>query len=258
MTWFASLPTTVRAPRRRCGVASTSTVCARPKMGACSCRRDQHPCGPQCRRRNRTVSGPDTAAVRGPIACWNLSGHGKPLHASVRASSRRCAGRRLRRVRLSDCRRPAASGQEGILFPPRPPAPTATLSRALFGRWGEEMGATNRTVDTIPPGFRSPLVTGFKGGKTVDLYELAQRGVTLLGSLQDIDDSRIFSRPTSIRTSKPAMKPFGNGYQPRTRILRPRASMPRPAGNSTKCFAGGRHICPRSKCSICVMPESAR
>ena len=44
----------------------------------------------------------------------------------------------------------------------------------------------------IPPGFRSPLVTGFKGGKTVDLHEMAQRGVTLLGSLQDIQDGKIF------------------------------------------------------------------
>ena len=60
------------------------------------------------------------------------------------------------------------------------------------GRWGEDMGATNRTVDMIPPGFRTPLITGFKGGKTVDLHEMAQRGVTLLGSLQDIDDGRIF------------------------------------------------------------------
>nr|MBA2402769.1 NAD(P)-binding domain-containing protein [Bradyrhizobium sp.] len=29
------------------------------------------------------------------------------------------------------------------------------------GQWGEEMGATNRTLDKIPPGFKSPLVTGF-------------------------------------------------------------------------------------------------
>jgi putative flavoprotein involved in K+ transport len=60
------------------------------------------------------------------------------------------------------------------------------------GRWGEEMGFTNRTADMIPPGFRTPLVTGYKGGHTVDLYEMARRGVTLLGSLQDIHDGRIF------------------------------------------------------------------
>lgn len=61
-----------------------------------------------------------------------------------------------------------------------------------FGRWNEEMGLTDRTVDMIPPGFRPPLVTGYKGGVTVDLHGMAQRGVTLLGSLQDVQGNRIF------------------------------------------------------------------
>ena len=60
------------------------------------------------RRCNRTISGADAAAMRSPVACRNLSGDGKPLYAPVRASTRRRAGRRLRRVRLSDRRRPAA------------------------------------------------------------------------------------------------------------------------------------------------------
>lgn len=59
------------------------------------------------------------------------------------------------------------------------------------GQWGEEMGGIDRTVDMIPPGFRNPLITGFQGGKTVDLHEMAQRGVTLLGSLQDIYGGKI-------------------------------------------------------------------
>jgi putative flavoprotein involved in K+ transport len=59
------------------------------------------------------------------------------------------------------------------------------------GWWGEDTGATNRTTDMIPPGFRGPLVTGYKGGKTVDLYELAQRGARLLGSLKDIRENQI-------------------------------------------------------------------
>jgi putative flavoprotein involved in K+ transport len=63
---------------------------------------------------------------------------------------------------------------------------------ADFGRWNEEMGFTNRTVDQIPPGFRPPLITGFKGGHTVDLRAMAERGVTLLGSLQDVLDGRAF------------------------------------------------------------------
>jgi putative flavoprotein involved in K+ transport len=63
------------------------------------------------------------------------------------------------------------------------------------GKWGEEMGAPNRTADMLPPGFRTPLITGYKGGKTVDLHEMAQRGVKLLGSLQDIQGGRIFFAP---------------------------------------------------------------
>lgn len=35
-----------------------------------------------------------------------------------------------------------------------------------FGRWNEEMGLTNRTVEMVPQGFRPPLVTAFKGGFT--------------------------------------------------------------------------------------------
>lgn len=61
-----------------------------------------------------------------------------------------------------------------------------------IGPWHEELGFTNRTVDQIPPGFRPPLITGFKGGHTVDLRALATRGVTLLGSLQDVLDGRAF------------------------------------------------------------------
>ncbi len=53
-----------------------------------------------------------------------------------------------------------------------------------FGHWNEVMGLTNRTVEQIPPGFRPPLVTGYRGGHTVDLRALATRGATLHGSLQ--------------------------------------------------------------------------
>ena len=61
-----------------------------------------------------------------------------------------------------------------------------------FGRWDEEMGLTNRTIDELPSGFRPPLVTGYKGGATVDLREMANRGVTLLGSLQHIERACAF------------------------------------------------------------------
>jgi putative flavoprotein involved in K+ transport len=61
-----------------------------------------------------------------------------------------------------------------------------------FGYWNEEMGLTNRTVDQIPPGFRPPLVTGFRGGHTIDLRGMVTRGATLLGSLQGVRDGRAY------------------------------------------------------------------
>jgi putative flavoprotein involved in K+ transport len=60
------------------------------------------------------------------------------------------------------------------------------------GRWNEEMGLNNRTVDVLQSGFRPPLVTGYKGGATVDLRDLAERGVTLLGSLQHVEETCVF------------------------------------------------------------------
>ncbi|MBK1661063.1 NAD(P)-binding domain-containing protein [Paracraurococcus ruber] len=59
-----------------------------------------------------------------------------------------------------------------------------------FGQWDEEMGFTNRTPDQIPPGFRPPLLTGVRGGHTVDIRGMARRGARLLGSLQGVRDGR--------------------------------------------------------------------
>ncbi len=61
-----------------------------------------------------------------------------------------------------------------------------------FGIWNEEMGFTNRVASTIPPGFRPPLVTGHRGGHTANVRDLAQRGVTLLGSLRGVEDGQAF------------------------------------------------------------------
>ena len=61
-----------------------------------------------------------------------------------------------------------------------------------FGQWNEEMGLTDRTVDQIPPGFRPPLVTGVRGGHTVDIRGMATRGATLLGSFQGVQDGRAY------------------------------------------------------------------
>lgn len=54
-----------------------------------------------------------------------------------------------------------------------------------FGHWDESMGLTNRTTKEIPPGFRPPLITGYRGGHTIDLRALMTRGATLYGSLRD-------------------------------------------------------------------------
>lgn len=61
-----------------------------------------------------------------------------------------------------------------------------------FGLWNEAMGVTDRIAGGVPPGTRSPLVTGHKGGHTADMRGLARRGATLLGSLRGISEGQIF------------------------------------------------------------------
>jgi putative flavoprotein involved in K+ transport len=60
------------------------------------------------------------------------------------------------------------------------------------GWWLEQTGMTDRTLETIPPDWRAPLMTGVNGGRTVDLRDMASQGVTLVGSLRDIRDARVF------------------------------------------------------------------
>ena len=60
------------------------------------------------------------------------------------------------------------------------------------GWWVEETGTTDLTADRLPPGLRAPLMTGVRGGYTVDLRDLPARGVKLLGSLLDVGDGRLF------------------------------------------------------------------
>ncbi|MBV9565173.1 MAG: NAD(P)-binding domain-containing protein [Bradyrhizobium sp.] len=62
------------------------------------------------------------------------------------------------------------------------------------GRWIEETGMTNVTGDGMPPEwrhFRAPLITGVRGGHTIDLRRMAREGVRLLGSLLDVGDGRL-------------------------------------------------------------------
>ena len=45
---------------------------------------------------------------------------------------------------------------------------------------------TDMTGDRMPPewrNFKAPLITGVRGGHTIDLHQMASEGVTLLGSL---------------------------------------------------------------------------
>ena len=62
------------------------------------------------------------------------------------------------------------------------------------GWWLEESGMTDITSDRMPPewrGLNAPLMTGVRGGHTIDLREMANEGVTLLGSLLDVSDGRL-------------------------------------------------------------------
>jgi putative flavoprotein involved in K+ transport len=62
------------------------------------------------------------------------------------------------------------------------------------GWWIEETGMTNTTGDQMPPewrNFKAPLITGVRGGHTIDLRQMASEGVTLLGSLLDVSDGRL-------------------------------------------------------------------
>ena len=62
------------------------------------------------------------------------------------------------------------------------------------GWWIEASGMTDLTGDRMPPewrNFKAPLITGVRGGHTIDLRQIANEGVTLLGSLLDVTDGRL-------------------------------------------------------------------
>ena len=62
------------------------------------------------------------------------------------------------------------------------------------GWWIEESGMTDVTGDRLPPewrNFKAPMITGARGGYTIDLHQIASEGVTLLGSLLDVSDGRL-------------------------------------------------------------------
>lgn len=60
-----------------------------------------------------------------------------------------------------------------------------------YGWWHEASGIADRTVEALPPRFLPPLLTGVDGGKDADLRALEKDGVTLLGSLREVDGDRL-------------------------------------------------------------------
>jgi putative flavoprotein involved in K+ transport len=63
-----------------------------------------------------------------------------------------------------------------------------------LGWWLERSGMTEYTREGMPLDWRNsraPLMTGVRGGRTVDLRQLAREGITLLGSLLDAVDGHL-------------------------------------------------------------------
>ena len=63
-----------------------------------------------------------------------------------------------------------------------------------FCWWLERSGMTEYTSEGMPPDWRNSrasLMTGVRGGRTVDLRQLAREGITLLGSLLDAVDGHL-------------------------------------------------------------------
>ena len=61
-----------------------------------------------------------------------------------------------------------------------------------FGWWQDTTGASDQTVENLPPDARAPLLTGVSGGHDIDLRGLGRKGVTLVGSLRDVQGDRLF------------------------------------------------------------------
>ena len=80
-----------------------------------------------------------------------------------------------------------------------------------FGWWQEKTGASDLTVDTLPPDSRAPLLTGVEGGRDVDLHRLAREGLQLIGSLQDVQGPLLKFAPDledNLRKGDDSLKAF--------------------------------------------------
>ena len=65
--------------------------------------------------------------------------------------------------------------------------------------WSDKIGLYDRTADSLPsPKARfaaKPLISGTKGGHTLNLHQFARDGVILLGRLQGVDNGKIMLAP---------------------------------------------------------------
>ena len=61
-----------------------------------------------------------------------------------------------------------------------------------YGWWQEKMGRFDTPASALPTGHLTPLLSGVNGGRDVDLRRLAEQGVTLLGSLKDASNGRLY------------------------------------------------------------------
>jgi putative flavoprotein involved in K+ transport len=65
--------------------------------------------------------------------------------------------------------------------------------------WSDRMGLYDQTVDKLPSPkakfFGKPMISGTKGGHTLNLHQFARDGVTLLGHLQGINGHKLVLAP---------------------------------------------------------------
>jgi putative flavoprotein involved in K+ transport len=125
-----------------------------------------------------------------------------------------------------------------------------------FGWWLERSGMTEYTSEGMPPDWRNsrgaPLLTGVRGGRTVDLRQLAREGITLLGSLLDAVDGHLHFAADLNANLKAGDDSFVHfvrtidGFIEETGLAAP------PEGGSTHICARRQKRCARSVCSTCA------
>src|SRR5262249_4906225 len=81
--------------------------------------------------------------------------------------------------------------------------PAGRVPRRYRGKdanwWSDKIGLYDRTVDALPsPQAKfaaKPLISGAKGGRTLNLHQFVRDGVVLLGRLRGVDKGKIILAP---------------------------------------------------------------